>query len=90
MSFEITAWAGMSTTSTRRLTLTTRSTPGIRTMIPGPLAPAMIRPNRKNTPRSYSGTTMRMDRTPITNKMATITITTAITPPADEAASRLM
>ena len=54
---------GMSTTSTRRFTLTTRSIPGMRKMRPGPLAWERIRPKRKNTARWYSVTTARSDRT---------------------------
>ena len=56
----MTACLGMSTTSTRRVTLTSLSTNGHLTMIPGPLASSRMRPNRKKTARSYSVTTLNV------------------------------
>src|SRR5580658_1387493 len=75
LSLVITAWGGMSTTSTRRVTLTRRSTIGNRKITPGPLASGRTWPRRKNTDRSYSVTTLMAD-----DKKTMATKTTATTP----------
>src|SRR4051794_127093 len=82
LSDVITAWGGMSTTSTRRLTFTTRSTAGTRITIPGPLALSRARPSRKNTARSYSVTTMKIvgRRTATTTSTKMTTMRAALTP----------
>ena len=55
---------------------------GIRTTTPGPLAPSLMRPNRKNTARSYSVTTIRIDlRKMARTTKTTITPMTAMPPP---------
>src|SRR5580693_6066934 len=79
LSLVITAWGGMSTTSTRRVTLTRRSTIGNRKITPGPLASGRTWPRRKNTDRSYSVTTLMADDRN-TTRTSTATITPAITP----------
>src|SRR4051812_24449664 len=72
----------MSTTSTRRLTFTTRSTAGMRTTMPGPLAPSRMRPRRENTAPPYSVTTIRIDLSRIKRITTTITITMNAAAPA--------
>src|SRR5580693_1501340 len=79
LSLVITAWGGMSTTSTRRVTLTRRSTIGNRKITPGPLASGRTWPRRKNTDRSYSVTT-RMADDKKTKARKSTTTTTTITP----------
>ncbi len=58
LSLVMTACGGMSTTSTRSVTFTSRSTMGNRKITPGPLASGRTWPSRKNTDRSYSVTTL--------------------------------
>src|SRR4051812_6843532 len=72
LSAVMAAWAGMSTTSTRRVTFTTRSIIGKRTTMPGPLAPSRMWPSRKNTARSYSVTMIRIDGRTMNSSTATM------------------
>ena len=61
LSWVITACGGMSTTSTRSVTFTSRSKTGMRKITPGPFASGLTWPRRKNTDRSYSVTTLMAD-----------------------------
>src|ERR1035437_5623236 len=90
LSWVITAWGGMSTTSTRKLTLTTRSTAGnLTTTIPGPFAPDRTLPRRKKTPRSYSVTTTRTDLITMATTTRPATMAMATAPPDDTLASSM-